>query len=145
MRLKPLYRMTFTYPLGWGAEFGSEGSFEGKYLFLAEGSVAGTIEGSLWGANHPMRRGDGTYLPDYHGVIETADGAEILFDFGGYGRAYPPGERQVVGWVTHTSSHERYSWLNDVVCAAVGEVRAAGDETTLVIDVAELVWEPLQG
>ena len=45
--------------------------------------------GGSEGRNHPHRRGDGTFLPDFQGVIETDDGAEVLFDYRGYGRVYP--------------------------------------------------------
>ena len=49
--------------------------------------------------------------------------------------------------MTHLSSSERYRRLNDVVCVCVGEVRAIPDpdrnSPDLVIDVAELVWEPI--
>jgi hypothetical protein len=78
------------------------------------------------------------------GVIETDDGAVILVDSQVYGRAYPAGRRQIVVTSTHVSSDERYAWLNDVVCVAVGEVRTLDSgETLLVIDVAELIWEPI--
>ena len=53
------------------------------------------------GANHPRRRTDGTYCPDFQGVIETGDGAEVMFDWRGYGRAYPVGARQIVLTATH--------------------------------------------
>jgi hypothetical protein len=48
--------------------------------------------------------------------------------------------------VLHLSDDDRYRRLNDVMCVCVGEVRApdapdAGAE--LVLDVAELVWEPI--
>ncbi len=57
----------------------------------------------------------------------------------------------------HLTHDMRYRWLNDVVCVGVGEVRAVpaghphpltgvvSEEMTsaLVLDVAELVWEPL--
>ena len=46
-----------------------------------------------------------------------------MFEWHGYGRAYPPGRRQIVGAVFHLSDHERYRRLNDVVCVCVGEVR----------------------
>jgi hypothetical protein len=42
---------------------------------------------------------------------------------------------------------EQYTRLNDVVCVSVGEVRAPTDpgqvEPDLVVDVAELIWEPI--
>jgi hypothetical protein len=85
-----------------------------------------------------MRRTDGTYMPNFQGVIETDDGAVVLFDWHGYGRAYPEGARQVVVSATHVSDDDRYQWRNDVVCVGTGEVRP----TELVIEMAELVWEP---
>ena len=99
------------------------------------------------GANHPRRRTDGTFCPDFQGVIETADGAEVFFDWRGYGRAYPAGRRQVVLCATHLADDERYRWLNDVICVGAGGVRARPDRESpdLVIDVSELVWEPPAG
>ena len=94
---------------------------------------------------HPYRRGDGTFMPDFQGVIETDDGAEVLFDYRGYGRAYPVGRRQIVTSATHLSEDERYRWLNDVLSVGVGEVRSQENgPTELIIDWSELVWEPLE-
>ena len=68
----------------------------------------------------------------------------LLVEIRGYGRAYPLGRRQIVAAITHLSDDERYRRLNDVVCVGVGEVRSQADgDTQLVIDVAELVWEPI--
>ena len=77
-------------------------------------------------------------------MIETADGAAVFFDWRGYGRAYPPGRRQIVLAATHLADDDRYRWLNDVVCVGSGEVRSRpdGEGPDLVIDVAELIWEP---
>lgn len=68
----------------------------------------------------------------------------------GYGRAYPEGRRQIVISATHVSDDSRYRWLNEVVCVGTGEVRSRapahpGDENPvdLVVDVAELIWEPI--
>ncbi len=137
MRLEPLYRMTFHYSHEWSVALASRGT-EGQHLFLAEGRCEGRINGRMHGANHPRRRGDGTFCPDFHGVIVTDDGPTLLFDWGGYGRAYPQGARQIVCWLTHVSDDPEYRWLNDVVCVGTGEVRP--DE--LLLDVAQLVWEP---
>ena len=137
MRLEPLYRMEFDYPHGWGVSLAEDGP-EGHHLFLAAGRCEGRLSGSMQGANHPRRRGDGTYCPDFDGVIVTDDAATVLFHCGGYGRAYPEGARQIVCWLTHLSDDPAYRWLNDVVCVGTGEVRPEG----LFIDVAELVWEP---
>jgi hypothetical protein len=100
--------------------------------------------GDFRGANHPDRRGDGTFLPDFQGVIETDDGAEVLFDYRGYGRAYPVGKRQIVVSAAHLSEDERYRWLNESLSIGVGEVRSQEDgPTELVIEWAEVVWEPV--
>ena len=70
-----------------------------------------------------------------------------MVEFHGYGRAHPEGRRQIVGSACHLSDNERYRRLNDVVCACVGEVRSSDDpdqeSPDLVIDVAELIWEPI--
>ena len=145
MRLEFLYRVRLTYSGGWGADLSGPHNPEGQFFFSAEGRCEGRISGRFRGANHPYRRGDGTFLPDFQGVIETDDGAEVLFDYRGYGRAYPLGRRQIVASATHLSEDERYRWLNDSLSVGVGEVRSQPDETTeLVMEWAELVWEPLE-
>ena len=55
--------------------------------------------------------------------------------------------------VTHVCGDERYRWLNDVICVGTGEFRphegpvearnVVGAKVDFVIDVAELVWEPI--
>ena len=144
MRLAPLYRIRFTYPEGWEVEL--EGGWQ-QHLYLAEGRCEGAISGRFRGANYPQRRTEaGPFCPDLRAVVETDDGATVLLELQGYGRAYPPGRRQVVGSVLHLSDNERYRHLNDVLCVCVGEVRAPQEpaaQTSLVLDVAELVWEPI--
>lgn len=145
VELKPLYRVRFTYPSEWSVRLGPEGSLESRHFFFAEGEVTGRITGRFRGANHPLRRSDGTYQPDFQGVIESTEGAVVYFDYQGYGRTYPVGRRQIVSSALHVSDHERYRWLNDVVCVGVGEVRSRESAPTeLVMDVAELVWKPIQ-
>lgn len=144
MRLEPLYLLTFRYPEQWGVAIDDDSSPAGHYFFIAEGRCAGRVAGRFRAANHPLRRTDGTFLPDLQGVIETDDGATILLDMRGYGRAYPVGARQVVVSLTHVSDDARYRLLNDTLAVGCGEVRRlADDETELVIDVQELVWEPM--
>jgi hypothetical protein len=145
MRLEPLYGVRFHYPEAWYVELEGERGTESEHFFIAEGRCEGRVAGRFRGANHPHRRTDLTYLPDFQGVIETADGAVVMFDYRGYGRAYPEERRQVVGTATHLTSDERYRWLNDVICAIAGEVRPQEDAggMDIVLEVAELVWEPL--
>jgi hypothetical protein len=145
LRLEPLYRIRFTYPEGW--QIGLDGGWE-QHLYLAEGRCEGAIDGRFRGANFPLRQpAGGTFRPDFRAVIETGDGATVMFECRGYGRAYPPGRRQVVGVVFHSSDSDQYRRLNDVVCVCVGEVRAPADpaqpEPDLVLDIAELIWEPI--
>jgi hypothetical protein len=141
MRLEPLYRVRFTYPEGW--QVGLEGGWQ-QHFYLAEGRCEGGISGRFRGANFLQRHGA---TGPFRAVIETDDGATIMFEWHGYGRAYPPGRRQIVGAVFHLTDAEPYRRFNDVVCACVGEVRRPADpaqrEPDLVLDVAELVWEPI--
>lgn len=144
MKLRPLYRVRFRYPEEWGVKLASQESTEGQFFFIAEGKCEGRISGDFRGANHPRRRGDGTFQPDFQGTIQTPDGATIFFDYRGYGRAYPIGRRQIVASATHLSDHPDYRWLNDSLAVGVGEVRNyGGDDTELVIDWSEVVWEPI--
>jgi len=145
MRLEPLYRVRFTYPEGWAVEL--EGGWQ-QHLFLAEGRCEGAISGRFRGANFPQRRTpEGPFCPDFRAVIETDDGATVFVEVRGYGRAYPPGRRQILASATHLSDDDRYHRLNDVVCVCVGEVRTPADpdqpSSDLVMDVAELIWEPI--
>ena len=144
MRLEPMYRIRFTYPEGWDVTL--QGGWE-QHFYLAEGTCEGEVTGRFRGANYPLRRTPhGPFCPDMRGVIETDDGATILFEVQGFGRTHPVGARQIVGSMLHTSDHPRYRRLNDAVCACVGEVRSRrppADGPELVIDVAELVWEPI--
>ena len=124
-----------------------EGGWE-QHLFLAEGRCEGSISGRFRGANFPHRRtAEGPFRPDFRAVIETDDDETIMFELHGYGRTHPAGRRQIVGSVFHLSDSDRYRRLNDVVCVCVGEVRTPLDpdqeSSDLVVDVAELFWEPI--
>ena len=145
MRLEQLYRRRFTYSEGWAVDL--EGGWE-QHLYLAEGRCEGLLSGRFTGVNYPLRRTqDGPFVPDFRAVISTDEGDAVMVELHGYGRAHPVGRRQIVGTVSHLSDSDRYKRLNDVVCVCVGEVRTAqvveqtGPE--LVVDVAELVWEPI--
>ena len=145
MRLEPLYRVRFTYPEGWAVEL--EGGWE-QHLYLAEGRCEGSISGRFRGANFPQRRtAGGPFRPDIRAAIETDDGATIMVELPRVRARPPAGRRQIVGSVFHLTDSERYRRLNDVVCACVGEVRSSDDpdqeSPDLVIDVAELIWEPI--
>ena len=146
LRLEPLYRIRFTYPESWMVSL--DGGWE-QHLFLAEGRCEGTISGRFRGANFPRRHGAaGPFRPDVRAVIETDDGALVMLEWHGYGRAYPPRRRQIVGAIFHTSDAPQYRRLNDAICVCSGEVRTpenpAQAEPDLVLDVTELIWEPIR-
>lgn len=78
-------------------------------------------------------------------MLETEDGATILFTWRGLARRRGDGGLELVASMTHLSSDARYTWLNDRVCAVACEVRQQphGPGFDVVLDVAELAWEPL--
>jgi hypothetical protein len=145
MRLESLYRLRFTYPEGWEITLTGELGSEEQHLYFAEGHVEGRISGRFRGSNFPRRRTDKTFIPNFHGIIQTDDGATILLEYHGYSRAYPAGRRQWVVAATHLCDDARYSWLNDGISVGTGEVRwqEHADSPELVLDVAELIWEPI--
>jgi hypothetical protein len=93
--------------------------------------------------NRPVPRGElprkegatGPFRPDFRAVIEADDGAVIMVEWHGYGRAYPPERRQIVGSVFHLADREPYSRLNDTVCVCTGEVRTPAIQLRL-----DLIW-----
>jgi hypothetical protein len=129
--LRPLYRLTFRYP---EAYRGDE-----ELLLLADGRAEGRVAGRFRATNRARRRADGTFLPALDGAIVTEDGANVLVRLTGYGQ--PEGDPgRVLAAVTHSTGDERYAWLNGVLGVVAGEVRGGRE---IVLDVAELVWEPL--
>ncbi len=144
MRLEPLYRASWTTPEAWTVELeGAEGT-EARSFFVAEGRSTGRLSARLRAANFPRRRTDGTLTPDFHGVLETDDGATILFSWQGYARLGSQDRRELVGSITHVTDDPRYRWLNDRLGAIAGEVRPTDDGGfEVLIEVSELVWEPI--
>ena len=134
MRLEPLYTVRFSYP----EHYLSRGA-DTLGLFFAEGRVEGTVNGRFRGLNHARLRSDDVYVPDFHGVIETDDGALLAFHLRGLARKSSYG-REVTGTIVHNTGSERYWRLNDAVCVLAGQAR----RDDIRIEVAELVWEPME-
>jgi hypothetical protein len=132
VRLEPLYRLTFRYDRSWTIRLGDDV----HQLLRGEGRCEGAVSGRFSGQNRARRRVDGPFEPDYHGVIETDDGATILWHLTGFGW---PEEGRVVTTVKHVTDDSRYERLNGVLCAVNGVVR----DREVMLDVAELVWEPI--
>jgi hypothetical protein len=145
MRLEPLYRATWVTSESWSVEVHGASGTEGRSFFIAEGRAEGRLSARLRAANYPRRRVDGVLTPDFRGVLETDDGASVLFSWRGYVRTGSSQMRELMGSITHVTEDERYRWLNDRIGAVVGEVRRRdGGGSEVVVDVSELVWEPLE-
>jgi hypothetical protein len=145
VRLEPLYHCTFEPTERWSVKLDGAAGTERQGFLLVEGRADGRLSGRLRAANSPRQRTDGTQTPDFRGVIETDDGAVVYFTWQGYGRAPDDGPSQLLGRITHLSDDARYSWLNQAVCVLTGEVRPRGpDRFDVVLEVSELVWEPMQ-
>lgn len=139
MRLEPLYTCMFAPTDSWHVSLG--GGVESQGFLLVEGRTEGRLTARLRAANSPWQRADGTLTPDFRGVLETDDGATILFAWRGFGRKHDGGSH-LVGSITHVSDHDRYTWLNDVLCVLTGEVRPRpGGGFDVVLDVREVIWE----
>ncbi len=132
VRLEPLYRINFAYP----EHYLSRGP-DTLGLFFGEGRVEGQVTGRFRGLNHARLRSDDVYVPDFHGVIETDDGALLAFHLQGLARKSKYG-REVTGTIVHNTGSERYARLNDAICVLAGEAR----RNDIRLEVAELVWEP---
>ena len=80
-------------------------------------------------------------------MVETDDGATILFHWEGLARLTDSGMRQLLGMAQHTSDDERYRWLNYRVFAVEGEVRPRSSDSgfDVVLEVSEMAWEPVSG
>jgi hypothetical protein len=145
MRLEPIYTVTFTTPEAWSVEVAADAGAEGRVFLLAEGRSTGCPSTRYRAANFPRKRTDGALVPEFRGVLETDDGATILFQWQGLAVRTDSGMRQLLGSLVHTTDDPRYLWLNDRVCAVEGEVRSRSDGpgSEVVLEVSEMVWERL--
>ena len=143
MRLEPLYTVTFTTPEAWSVEVVTDAGIEGRSFLLAEGRSTGRLSARYRAANFPRKRADAALVPEFRGVLETDDGATILFEWQGLAVLPDSGMRRLLGSLVHTTDDPRYRWLNDRVCAVEGEVRPRtdGSGSEVVFEVSEMVWE----
>lgn len=99
---------------------GEEGSGYGE----GTGTVTGPrLQGGLRWVNHPHRRSDGAMLPDTHGVVQTDDGATVMFSL--QGRTFFDGDTGKQLLLTlFEAEDERYQWLNTTLCVLEGLIDA---------------------
>jgi hypothetical protein len=131
VRLEPLYRLSFRYPESFRS--GDE------RLLFAEGSATGRVAGRFRAANRAGRLVDGRYVPELQGAVVTEDGATVLLHLVGYGEPEAEPVGRVVGAIRHSCADDRYRWLHGALGVVAGEVHGR----QVLLDVAELVWEPL--
>jgi hypothetical protein len=145
MQLEDLYRVTFTTPESWTVTRPGGDGAEGQSFLIAEGRATGRLSARYRAANYPRRRADGSLEPSFRGVLETDDGATVLFHWEGLAAMTPSGMRALLGTVQHVTDDARYTWLNDRVCALEGEVRprAEGDGFDVVLRISLMTWEPI--
>ena len=145
MRLELLYTVSFTTPEAWSVEVAADAGIEGRSFLLAEGRSTGRLSARYRAANFPRKRADGALVPEFRGVLETDDGAAILFEWQGLAVLSDSGMRELLGSLVHTTDDPRYLWLNDRVCAVEGEARprTEGSGFEVVFEVSEMVWEGL--
>ena len=74
----------FTTPESWAVDVEGDRGTESLHFLVAEGRTTGAITGRLRGANYARGLVDGTLLPDFRGVLETDDGATVLFSWHGH-------------------------------------------------------------
>lgn len=141
MRLEPLYTVSFTTPEAWSAELVA--GVEGRGFLLAEGRSSGRLSARFRAANFPRKRNDGALVPDFRGVLETDDGAAVLFEWRGLAVLNDSGGRRLLGSLVHTTDDPRYRWLNDRVCTVEGEVRRQNGGSEVLYVVSEMIWEGL--
>lgn len=143
MEVEPFYRVTFTTPESWSVSLEGETGTEGRSFLIAEGRADGRLSARYRAANFPRRRVDGALTPEFRGVLETDDGASILFEWSGLARLGEGGMRELLGSMLHVTDEERYRWLNDRVFAVSGEVRPRADTDgfDVVLEVGEMRWQ----
>jgi hypothetical protein len=93
------------------------GTFEGERL---RGTV---VAGS--GGDYLTLRDNGTMKLDVRLILATDDGANILMTYTGIGASDADGFGLRTTPLFETGD-DRYKWLNDVQCVAIGELTAEG-------------------
>ena len=104
------------------------GGYEAVAFGGGDGRVTGErLNGATRWSNFPRRREDGTFMPNITGVIETDDGATVLYETTGV--SLPPSEgstrRLITSTVRFHAGAEAYRWLNEVVAVEEGVIDIA--------------------
>jgi hypothetical protein len=107
-REEPLYDDTFILVRPYGSE---------------DGTVTGSkLSGKVRWVNHPHRRSDVVMMPDIDGVLQTEDGALILFSQQGRTLPTQDQKRRMILQTTFEAEDQRYVWLNNTFCLFEGVI-----------------------
>ena len=145
MRLEHLCDMELAYR--------SESLYQGKFVLArpydsqeasaygeGDGWVKGEqLEGKARWVNHPHCRSDGVWLPNLHGVIQTEDGASILFRLQGRTKFMAGGQGHQLLTAMLETGDERYEWLNDSICVIEGVIEGFAMRAQVFQCINELV------
>ena len=111
---------------------------EDEWLGWAEGTgtlTGSRLSGTMRWLNHPRQRPDQTWLPDYHCLIATDNGAEVFVRLRGL-NVFDEDEHEYRGVVVMSAEFaahaEEYRWLNRTlaVVEALASAPAAMDDPT---------------
>ncbi|HEV2027474.1 MAG TPA: hypothetical protein VGS16_02950 [Candidatus Dormibacteraeota bacterium] len=82
------------------------------------------LSGSYRTVQFPRWRADGLYVPDAHGLIETASGYQVATKVGGYVIPVPgePGKWTITHWMRMWTGASELAWLNSTVAFGVGSM-----------------------
>jgi Protein of unknown function (DUF3237) len=93
-----------------------------------EGSIAGRLQGTIWGTDYLLVRADGRTELNIHATITTDTGANVSFFAGGLGIPHEDGHLELREHVTLSTAHPEYEWVNQLAIWAVGRVNPATGE-----------------
>ena len=97
------------------------------------------LKGTARWVNHPHCRSDGVWLPNLHGVIQTDDGASILFSLQGRTKFTAEGKGHQLSNTMLQTGDERYQWLNDSICVLEGVIEGFAMQAQVFQCINELI------
>jgi uncharacterized protein DUF3237 len=147
MKIVPLFEGELVFDETTEIAFPICGEDDDWYSYVqGHGSVWGErLQGGLRWTNHPRRRADGTWLPNYQGTIATTDGAHILFSLRGYNRGrddpFSDDHRSALCSLKLAAGDERYRWVNNVLAVVEADIRPMANPEHWRIRAYECVGE----
>jgi len=99
------------------------------------------LKGTARWVNHPHCRTDGVWLPNLHGVIQTEDGASILFRLQGRTKFMIEGQGHQLLTVILQTGEEHYKWLNDSICMLEGIIEGFTMRAKVFQCINDMTWK----